>query len=64
MRRLCQLVPITRFGTGSIANWSVPTKPDTHFAVRNLNGSMDEFAVFADALSATEIAEMYQHGKP
>lgn len=59
-----QLVPVTRFGTGSIANWSVPTKPDTHFAVRNLNGSMDEFAIFADALSATEIAEMYQHGKP
>ncbi len=59
-----QLVQKTRIGMASIGNWSMPTKPDAHFAIRNLNGCIDEFAIFADALSAEEIAEMYEHGNP
>ena len=59
-----QLVEVTRIGMASIGNWSVPTKPDEHFAIRNLNGAIDELAIFAAALDADEIAEMYENGKP
>ena len=58
------VVRTTRIGTASIGNWSIPTRPDAEFAIRNLNGSMDEFAIFAAALPAAEIQEMYDHGKP
>ena len=59
-----QLVKETRIGMASIGNWSVPTKPDAHFAIRNLNGSIDEFAIFSAALSADEIAKIFEHGSP
>ncbi len=58
------LVEIVRIGPASIGNWSDPSRDDPHFAVRNFNGSMDEFAIFGTALSATEIAELYENGKP
>ena len=57
-------VKTTRIGAASIGNWSIPTKPDSEFAIRNLNGSIDEFAIFAATLSADEIREMYDNGKP
>lgn len=57
-------VKTTRIGAASIGNWSIPTRPDSEFAIRNLNGSLDEFAIFAAALSADEIREMYDNGKP
>lgn len=53
-----------KIGPASIGNWSEPTRNDSKFSVRNLNGSMDEFAIFSAALSADEIAELYQNGKP
>jgi hypothetical protein len=59
-----KLVEETRIGKASIGNWSVPTQPDSRFAIRNLNGSMDEFALFADALTDDEIKEIYHNGKP
>lgn len=59
-----KLVERTRIGKASIGNWSVPTQPDSSFAIRNLNGSMDEFALFADALTDKEIKEIYSNGKP
>ena len=59
-----QMVEETRIGTSSIGNWSAPTQPDSKFAIRNLNGSMDEFALFAVALTDDEIKEIYNHGKP
>jgi hypothetical protein len=59
-----KLVEETRIGTASIGNWSVPTQPDSRFAIRNLNGSMDEFALFADALTDDEIGDIYNNGKP
>ena len=34
------------------------------YAVRNLNGRMDEFALFGKALAADEIRELYQVGAP
>ena len=59
-----QLPATTRIGTATIGNWSAPTRPDAEFAIRNLNGSIDEFAILAVALSPDEIKEMYDYGKP
>jgi hypothetical protein len=58
------LVHTTRIGAATIGNWSVPTKADAEFAIRNINGTIDEFAIFASALSANEIEEMYENGRP
>lgn len=58
------LVETVQIGAASIGNWDLPIREDTDFAVRNLNGSMDEFALFSSALSDAEIAEIYQYGKP
>lgn len=58
------LVPTTRIGAATIGNWSLPTKSDDSFAIRNLNGRIDEFLIFSEALSADEIQDMYDHGKP
>ncbi len=58
------LVPATRIGAASIGNWSQPTREDAQFAIRNLNGSIDELAIFSAALSADEVKEIYEHGKP
>ncbi len=58
------LVKTTRIGAASIGNWSIPTQADSEFAIRNLNGSIDEFVILAAALSANEIKEMYENGKP
>lgn len=57
-------VNTTRIGAASIGNWSIPTRPDAEFAVRNLNGSIDEFAIFAAALPADEVRQLYENGKP
>ena len=37
------IVTETRFGNGEIGNWGLPNKPDESYAIRNLNGAMDEF---------------------
>jgi predicted ester cyclase len=59
------LVETVSIGAASICNWSEPVyRTDAHFAVRNLNGSMDEFAIFSAALTPDEIADIYNHGKP
>ncbi len=55
----------TRLGSGEIGNWGLPNRPDNSwFAIRNLNGRIDEFAIFADALTGEEIARLYDAGNP
>ena len=54
----------TRFGNGEIGNWGLPNKPDKSYAIRNLNGAIDEFAIFSGALSDAEILEFYEKGNP
>ena len=54
----------TRIGAASIGNWSRPTRTEAKFAIRNLNGSIDEFAIFSAVLSAKEIQEIHDNGKP
>ena len=58
------LVETVEIGAASIGNWGEPYSEDPAFTVRNLNGSMDEFAFFEAALSDDEIADIYHHGKP
>lgn len=59
------LVEKVKIGPASIGNWSEPMyRTDPEFVVRNLNGSIDEFAIFGRALSAEEIANLYRFGKP
>lgn len=59
------LVEEVRIGAASLGNWSEPAyRKDPEFAVRNLNGSMDEFALFSAALSSDEIRRLYEAGKP
>ncbi|MFK7820011.1 MAG: LamG-like jellyroll fold domain-containing protein [Planctomycetaceae bacterium] len=59
-----KLAETTRIGTASLGNWAAPTQPDERFAIRNLNGRIDEFALFKAALSSDEIATIYENGKP
>ncbi|QEG00726.1 FecR protein [Stieleria maiorica] len=59
------LVEQIKIGSASICNWSEPMyRSDATFVVRNLNGSVDEFALFSGALSATEILNLYHVGNP
>lgn len=58
------LVERVRIGNASLCNWGLPERNDPRFAVRNLNGAMDEFALFSAALSADQIMELYENGKP
>ena len=51
------------FGPCEIGNWGLPTQGH-QFPIRNLNGAIDEFAIFSSALSAAEIRSVYDHGKP
>lgn len=59
------LVSEVRIGNACIGNWSEPVyRTDPQFTVRNLNGSIDEFAMFSAVLSENEIADIYSKGKP
>jgi hypothetical protein len=54
--------PIT-FGRCELGNWGLPTSAK-NFPIRNLNGAMDEFAIYSTALSATELRTIYENGRP
>lgn len=58
------LVSEIRIGDASLCNWGLPERDQPQFAIRNLNGSMDEFVMLQDALSGDEILELYEVGKP
>ncbi|MFK8112386.1 MAG: LamG-like jellyroll fold domain-containing protein [Rubripirellula sp.] len=49
------------FGTCEIGNWGLPLE-GVPFPVRNLNGRMDEFLIYQESLTATEIANLYELG--
>jgi hypothetical protein len=53
-------VPL-HIGSAELGNWM----PGNHsYPVRNLNGRMDEFALFGAALSAEEIKKHFDMGNP
>lgn len=59
------LVDSIKIGAASICNWSQPMyRSDATFVVRNLNGSVDEFALFSGALSEDEISNLFEAGNP
>jgi hypothetical protein len=52
-----------RIGDAELGNWNVPVRRDNSH-LRYLNGCMDEFMLFARALSREEIARLYEQGRP
>ncbi|MEM9281386.1 MAG: LamG-like jellyroll fold domain-containing protein [Verrucomicrobiota bacterium] len=50
-----------RIGEADLGNWSDPI---WDHSIRTLNGRIDEFAIYQVALSAEEIAEIYEAGRP
>lgn len=53
-----------RIGPAEIGNWGQPFRKSAWFAVRNLNGTIDEMTIFNAPLTGQEISELYQQGKP
>lgn len=51
------------FGPAEIGNWGLPTEGH-QFPIRNLNGRIDEFAIYGAALTSAEILQLYEAGKP
>ncbi|MCP5525858.1 MAG: FecR domain-containing protein [Verrucomicrobiales bacterium] len=57
--------PPFRIGAAELGNWNAQRGPEPAPAlIRNLSGAFDEFDLFQRALSATEIHELYAHGRP
>ncbi|MDF1858929.1 MAG: FecR domain-containing protein [Verrucomicrobiales bacterium] len=52
-----------RIGNAEIGNWGRPFREDPTWAIRNLNGRMDELAIFQVALSPPEIARLYEQSR-
>lgn len=52
-----------RIGNAEIGNWGQPFREDPWFAIRNLNGRMDEIAVFNAALDPAEIATLHEQSR-
>ncbi|CAN5425276.1 hypothetical protein BH23VER1_BH23VER1_10430 [soil metagenome] len=48
-----------RIGTAELGNWGLPTSTDPR-PIRNLNGKIDEFMLFGEALDAAEIHHLFQ----
>jgi len=53
-----------RIGAAEIGNWGQPFRKTPDFAVRNLDGVIDEMIIFNAALPAAEIYDLYQRGSP
>lgn len=51
------------FGPCELGNWGLPTQGH-QFPIRNLNGAIDEFAIYAAVLSGAEIQAIFANGKP
>ena len=53
-----------RIGPAEIGNWGQPFRKTPWFAVRNLNGAIDEMAIYGSALGAEAVRALYEQGKP
>ena len=51
------------FGPCELGNWGLPTQKH-RFPIRNLNGRMDEFALYRARLSPAEIQQLFEAGRP
>ena len=57
------LIKTLRIGNAEIGNWGQPFREDPTFAIRNLNGRMDELAIFKVALSDEEVQQLYEDSR-
>ena len=57
------MVKKLRIGNGEIGNWGQPSRQEPRFAIRNLNGRMDEIAIFDAALQDEEIAKLFENSR-
>lgn len=53
-----------RIGASEIGNWGQPFRNSPSFSVRNLNGVIDEMAIFKSALDADEVKVLYKKSVP
>ena len=51
------------YGACELGNWGLPAK-EHQFPVRNLNGCLDEFAIYSEALANADVRAMFEAGKP
>ena len=51
------------YGPCELGNWGLPTQGHP-FPIRNLNGAIDEFAIYAAVLSGAEIQSIFENGNP
>ncbi len=64
MRRIpLKFDTVLRLGNVELGNWGVPLEGST-YSVRHLNGRMDEFVIFGQALKEADVRELYQVGAP
>ena len=52
-----------RIGNAEVGNWGLPFREEPTFAIRNLNGRMDELAIFKTALTDEEIAKLFESSR-
>jgi hypothetical protein len=52
-----------RIGNGEIGNWGQPFRENPGFAIRNLNGRIDELAILNAALTDAEISGLHQRSQ-
>lgn len=57
------MIKTLRIGNGEIGNWGQPFRKTPWFAIRNLNGRIDELAILDAALEEKEIAELYARSR-
>jgi len=52
-----------QLGNVEFGNWGSPID-GSHYGIRHLNGRMDEFVIFGQALKESDVRELYQVGAP
>ncbi len=57
------LIDTLRIGNGEIGNWGEPFRETPWFAIRNLNGRIDELVILDAALSESDIAQLYEDSR-
>ncbi len=58
-----RLIETLRIGAGEIGNWGEPFRETPTFAIRNLNGRIDELAVFKAALTDEEATRLFERSR-
>ncbi len=56
-------VDTLRIGNAEIGNWGQPVRKDPSFAIRNLNGRVDELAILNAALTDAKIRELHDRSQ-